>query len=769
MTEIILPGGEKPKQPVQKLILPGGEKPKQPVQKPPEGRMQVPGDLLVRARTYLEEVIGKIAPQGVPEDIRQQGLRDFAKALKDFGELLPEFKNTRDLMEFVKKTNAFDEYRIKNNLAVSVVFDGRVHGTYEGNTPLEIVYTGSGEIKNKKVLDGMLDEGTRLAEAMQRKNVLWDTPWDGGKTTIASEGKAFRAVTVIYGSEEVEKYIKAKGGVRFTRIAEGMEHQSEEDKKSIVENWVASSVNMDILGQRYIAGPDMNMSKDMMSLIVSKGFEEAEKQGKRIMLPTTSRGTEEGGFDHFKWAVTSRGAVESMLAIIRRKRLMDKLGIDTSNISVIIQGFGDVGSGIAKILIEEYQKYGIKIAGISDKHGAIYKADGLGENELMKIRHELEKAEEEGKNKDTVHITDLYKGEVDRKWVAAKGEDVNELMYQQATILMPAAGANAITSKNVDRLQVKMIVEGANNAIERGLERTIHDKGIAYFRGEIINGGGVYTSTDEFFHYMMEGDSIKERMEEYRVHVIDGIKELAVSNMNMVMDLWEASNYQKTLTEVVYGLADSILASRRTLLKNQTPQIVKRARDDVARSSGKMPETMAVTIAASESAREHHAYGRENPAALCEVIQENYDRTQGEDPLSDYLDRRRMAVYKLGKMRNPVGLTRLVSILADGKEHIEVRKNAAEALGNIFGWIAEGEHTTISRYATGMLKRAQDRSITPGELNRLIEDELKDAKVRGTPIEETREVLQQIARENEDVKMWVWSAWALEKMGQLKK
>ncbi|HHQ45539.1 MAG TPA: Glu/Leu/Phe/Val dehydrogenase, partial [Candidatus Altiarchaeales archaeon] len=621
--------------------------------------MRTPGGVLVNAfdvevKGLGEQLLKPLIPESVPKEVRERGMRDLFTALGNFNKLLDKKLTTRQLSELVKSTNAFDEYRIKNNLGVTVVFDGRVHESYPGKKPLLISYTEKGEIGDTSILDGMLDEGVRLAEAMQRKNVLWDTPWDGGKTIIASEGSSYRAVTTVYGEPEVEDLVLAKGGVRFTRIGEGQESQSQDDKSEIVCDWVSSSINAGVLGKKYIAGPDMNMSKDMMSVIVDQAFKTAKDLDiKDFPLPTTSRDTSEGGFDHFKWSVTSRGVVEGMLCALRNKEFMDRVGVKQGGgLSVIIQGFGDVGSGILKILTEEYGRYGIKIVGVSDRHGAIYDSKGLDVKELLTIRQELERAEEEGTDKDAMHIAEMYRGKVEKKWMASKGDDVNQLLTQEATILMPAAGRNAITLKNIGQLKVKMIFEGANNSVERGLEGRLQKMGVAYFRGELENGGGIYTSTDEFFHYLMEGEKLKEHVDGYRTHVLEGITDLAVSNTRMVLEKWLSSPPDTTITDVVYGYADEMLRRRTLRMANITPAMLERAGGDVERSGGKMPKKIALTIAASESAREFVAYSGQNQVELMKTIQAPYDSAKASDVWSDYVDKRICATYTLGKLRN---------------------------------------------------------------------------------------------------------------------
>jgi glutamate dehydrogenase/leucine dehydrogenase len=742
------------------------------------GRLQrTPGGILVPASAgditdmlspEFNEALRKLAPAGMPDHIRQRGMLDLLKALAGFNELLPpktsegliklprasESPSSRltseELIKLVKRTNAFDEHRIKNNHAVTVVFDGKVHPAYVekkvGETlPLLIAYTHKGDIKDKKILDGMLDEGIRLAEAMNSKNRIWDTQWDGGKTVVASEGRAYRAVTAVYGDEEVEDYVLGKGGVRFTRIAEGQENQNEDHKRAVIEDWVASSITAGMLGRTYIAGPDMNMSKAEMKWIVDKAFAVARELGPaRLMelgieqfpLATTSRDTEEGGFDHFKWSVTSRGVVEGMLAIIRHEAVRQRLGLSKEPISVIIQGFGDVGSGIAKILLEECQKYNIRIVGVSDRHGAIYNKDGLDAAQLLAIRKQLERAEHEGTNKDAIRVADLYRGEA-RRW---GDKEVDQLLEQEATILMPAAGPNAITAENVGRLKVKMIIEGANNAIKRGLEKRLHNNGILYFRGELMNGGGVYTSTDEFFHYMMEGEGLRRHVEEYRTHVLDGITDLAISNVLMVLDRWGCDD-RRTVSDVVYELAGEMNQRRSKYLRLlSTPDaelglkdrqikhdLMERAEDDVARSGGKLPKKIALIIAASERAREDVAYERVDTLQLFGLM----------DSPHAGLDRQRDAVYVLGKMRDKAAteldqrleddhvlVKKLFYILEGGEYPPEVRKNAIEALGNVFGWVAHRDQ--FSDRAAEILKRRLDSG---------------------------------------DERERVWSKWALEKMG----
>jgi len=110
------------------------------------------------------------------------------------------------------------------------------------------------------------------------------------------------------------------------------------------------------------------------------------------------------------------------------------------NTSVAVQGFGNVGMNIAKILHE----WGYKVVAVSDSKGGIYNKNGLNIKDV--ISHK-EKTRQISKFKNS------------------KGISNEELLELKADVLVPAALEDQITQKNADKIKDKLILEMANRPI----------------------------------------------------------------------------------------------------------------------------------------------------------------------------------------------------------------------------------------------------------------------------------------------------------------
>ena len=393
------------------------------------------------------------------------------------------------------------EYCSRKNLPLTLVFDparSRMLDWYKGRRPFRVAITvmedGSLVVTSVNSCSGdpattlakggcrwyqfaseteftnkrgeALAESARLAEAMHDKDPLWDVFFDGGKTV----------------------FLAAAGA----------------DKKSVIKNWTASSMASGMLCGLYIAGPDMDMREEEMTWIQDEAErcfrEEAIRDrilkplGKESILATTSRPEEMGSLPHMPWMVTSRGVVESFAAAISDTEVLmhHGIGIDGTNKTVIIQGFGDVGSGVVKLLLTEYKRLGFKITGVSDKFGAVYSEKGLDIDELIRLRRMFEEG-------NKFKLAEEYKGSGFEKYDG----NPDDILYKNCTALVLAAGSNIFTKAkdNTRRIKARLIVEGANNAFERGLEDDLHKMGVLYIQGPVANGGGIYTSTEEVIHY----------------------------------------------------------------------------------------------------------------------------------------------------------------------------------------------------------------------------------------------------------------------------
>lgn len=165
---------------------------------------------------------------------------------------------------------------------------------------------------------------------------------------------------------------------------------------------------------------------------------------------------------------TGRGVMVSTLAA------MVKLKIKPYQASIAVQGFGNVGS-YASLLLEER---GCRVVAISDLSGAYYNVKGIP----------VEKA---------IEYRDSNNGHLEGFEMAEKisGED---LLTLKVDVLVPAATEDVITTKNAEKINVRLIVEGANGPTSANADPIINDKGIMVVPDILANAGGVTVSYFEW-------------------------------------------------------------------------------------------------------------------------------------------------------------------------------------------------------------------------------------------------------------------------------
>ena len=160
---------------------------------------------------------------------------------------------------------------------------------------------------------------------------------------------------------------------------------------------------------------------------------------------------------------------------------------------VAVQGFGNAGSFISKILHEE----GAKIVAVSRSTRALYDENGLDIDYIIE-------------NKDKA--ADIAEA------LGAKVLTNPELLEIDCDILVPAAIANQITEENADRIQADIIVEAANGPTTEKATEMLTEKGKLLVPDVLASAGGVTVSYFEWVQnktgYYWEEDEIQELLEE---------------------------------------------------------------------------------------------------------------------------------------------------------------------------------------------------------------------------------------------------------------
>ncbi len=329
------------------------------------------------------------------------------------------------------------------------------------------------------------EEIIALAEAMTWKTALAGIPFGGAKGGINCDPSKM-------SRSELERLTR-----RFT-----------------------SRIDLVIGPYRDIPGPDVNTNPQIMAWMMDEyglrhGFSPACVTGKPVELGG-SRGRE---------TATGRG-----LLFIARQAASD-LGLKLKGARVAVQGFGNVGSNVARFLAEE----GCRIVGVSDVRGGIYNERGL------EIKDLLEHARETG---SVVGFPPAN---------AMPGEQLFEL---DCDILVPAALECAITEQNAPQIKARMIIEGANLPTTPDADRILNERKVLVMPDILANAGGVIVS---YFEWAQNLQQIYWGEEE----VIGRLEQVMTTSYRKVASF--ARQRQVPLRQAAYMLAVESVAQAERL------------------------------------------------------------------------------------------------------------------------------------------------------------------------------------------------------------
>ncbi len=289
----------------------------------------------------------------------------------------------------------------------------------------------------------------------------------------------------------------AKGGI----ICDPQQLSASELER-ITRRYTASLI--DILGpDRDVPAPDINTDERVMAWIMDTYSMHVRKTVTGVV---TGKPLDLGG------SVGRREATGRGCKIVC-DRAISRFGMKREMTRVIVQGFGNVGSMAATLLYAA----GYSIIGVSDVHGAIL--NNLGINITRLLAHYKEA-------KTVMGFPD------------AEPIDGKELLEKPCDILLPAATENQITSQNADRIQAKIICEGANGPTTAQADEILYDKKIFIIPDILANAGGVTVSYFEWVQdrqgYFWNIKTVNERLEEIMVNSFDEVVAYADRhNVNM--------------------------------------------------------------------------------------------------------------------------------------------------------------------------------------------------------------------------------------------
>lgn len=198
------------------------------------------------------------------------------------------------------------------------------------------------------------------------------------------------------------------------------------------------------------------------------------------------------------WRANRSGDYTAVSCVAAARATLERGGGRVRDCRVAIEGFGSVGSSVARRLARE----GARIVAISTSRGALYATDGLD------VAHLLTLAARHGSR-----VVEAYPG------AEQLGRD--ELLRLPVDLLCPCARFQSLHSRNQAFVQARAIVPGANNPISTDAEEQLRARGVLCVPDFIANSGGVLGGTLEFAG--VRGARIEKAIDGYIGPLVSGL------------------------------------------------------------------------------------------------------------------------------------------------------------------------------------------------------------------------------------------------------
>ncbi len=325
--------------------------------------------------------------------------------------------------------------RIERALIVSIpvmMDDGKLQ-IFEGYRVHHNTVRGPGKGGVRFSPDVNIDEVRALAMWMTWKTAILDLPLGGAKGGICVDPKKL-------SRRELERLTR-----RYT---------------TEIINIIGPDID--------IPAPDMNTDGQTMAWMMDSY---SMQKGRTVPGVVTGKPVEIGG------SVGRQGATGTGMFFVLEE-LCKREKLDLKSMSVVIQGFGKVGSVISKKLYD----LGCKILAIQELEGTIFSEKGLNVNKVLEWRDQ----------------GNMLKDFRDQDAKSIPNED---LFAIRCDILIPTAMENQITRENADNIDCKIILEGANGPTTTDADVILNKKGIIIVPDILANSGGVCVS---YFEYIQD-------------------------------------------------------------------------------------------------------------------------------------------------------------------------------------------------------------------------------------------------------------------------
>ncbi|MBH0229612.1 Glu/Leu/Phe/Val family dehydrogenase [Halobacillus yeomjeoni] len=201
------------------------------------------------------------------------------------------------------------------------------------------------------------------------------------------------------------------------------------------------------------------------------------------------------GGSHGRETATAKGVTICIEEAAKKK------GIEVEGARVVVQGFGNAGSFLAKFMHDR----GAKVIGISDAYGGLHDPNGLDIDYLLDRRDSFGT------------VTNLFKNTISNE----------ELLELDCDILVPAAIENQITEDNAYNIKASIVVEAANGPTTLDATRILSERGILLVPDVLASSGGVTVSYFEWVQnnqgYYWTEEEVEEKLHKVIVKGFDNV------------------------------------------------------------------------------------------------------------------------------------------------------------------------------------------------------------------------------------------------------
>jgi glutamate dehydrogenase (NAD(P)+) len=168
-------------------------------------------------------------------------------------------------------------------------------------------------------------------------------------------------------------------------------------------------------------------------------------------------------------------------------------GKSLEGLRVVVQGFGNVGANLARLLHEQ----GAVVIAVSDTSGGLHAPKGLDVPAVVAWKAEHGRLEGFG---------------------AADAIGNEEMLALECDVLAPCALEQVIHAGNADQVRARIVAEGANGPVTPAADEILEDRGILVLPDVLANAGGVVVSYFEWVQglqeYFWKEEEVNERLDD---------------------------------------------------------------------------------------------------------------------------------------------------------------------------------------------------------------------------------------------------------------